>query len=232
MTRKLVMVFVAILVFAAATMAFPSTVMAYEAWGWVQIREDLIDGDGAEFVKPIPGLGPYEFTGATEKEAVILAADWVAYHMVWVADPFPPGDVFTSSDQQYAEITPGVEDSGTGDCEDFAILLCALLRFHTQGGIPADRVWVQAGIIVLADGWTEDKPPIAGHALVAYKSDDGIFSIEPQWGGILYRGCKPAILNEYWPPPYHAYFAGESNTLCFNDVWVKGGGFWLAGPRN
>jgi len=229
MKTKLVIV----LVFTAVLVASLSdSVMAYEAWGWDQIREDLIDGDGAEFVKPIPGLGPNEFSATTEMEAVLLASEWVMAHMTWVADPFPPGDVWTASDQQYAEIMASPNQIGTGDCEDFAILLCALLRFHTQGGIPADRVWVKAGIIVLADGWTEDKPPIAGHALVAYKSDRGIYSVEPQWGMIAYRGCKPAILQEYWPPPYHAYFAGESNTLCFNDAWVRGGGFWLAGPRN
>jgi len=209
-----------------------SLVSAYEAWGWSQIRADLIDGDGSEFIKPIPGWGPNVFTGSTEMDAVLAAAEWVAEHMVWVADPDPPGDVWTASDQQYAKIIAG-GGVGEGDCEDFSILLCAILRFHTQGGIPADRVWVQAGLIVLADGWTEEKPPVFGHALVIYKAvKGGVYYVEPQWDGVAYRGCKPSILNKYWDPPTHAYFAGESATLRFNDVWVKGGGFWLAGPRN
>lgn len=115
-------------------------VSADEYWGWEVIRPALLDGEGAEFVKPIPGLPSEPFYAATEMEAVQAAANWVAYQISYEPDPDPPGDVWTSSDQQYAEITPGVGGSGTGDCEDYSILLCALLRFHTQGGIPASRV--------------------------------------------------------------------------------------------
>lgn len=223
MVRKLV---VALVLLAVVAVFLPAPVKAYEAWGWEIIREDLIDGDGVEFIKPIPGLGPNAFSGATEMEAVQMAADWVAYHMQWVADPYPPGDVWTSSDQQYAEITPGAPGSGTGDCEDFSILLCALLRFHTQGGIPAERVWVQAGIIVVPE---EDKPPVFGHAYIVYKTEKrGIFYIEPQWGGFPYRGSFPTILHWYFRRPPNT---GESAMLRFNDEWVRGGGFWLAGPR-
>jgi hypothetical protein len=49
--------------------------MAYEASGWNEIRGDLIDGNGAEFIVPISGLSAYEFTATTELEAVQLAAD-------------------------------------------------------------------------------------------------------------------------------------------------------------
>jgi hypothetical protein len=147
--------------------------------------------------------------------------------MLWEADPYPPGDVWASSDQQYAEITPGIQGSGTGDCEDFSILLCALLRFHTQGGIPADRVWVQAGIIAVPE---EESPPVFGHAVVVYKAEKrGVFYIKPQFGGYPYRGSLPSMYHWYTHPS--AYMAGESAMLRFNDLWVKGGGFWLAGPR-
>lgn len=200
--------------------------VAYEAYGWSEIRMDLWDGAAEEYVKPIPGLKANEFYAETEWEAVMAAANWVAYHMAYESDPYPPGEVWTSSDQQYEEIAPGSQGSGTGDCEDFAILLCALLRFHTQGGIPASRVWVQAGIIVVPD---EDKPPVFGHAYVVYKTDRGIFYIEPQWGGFPYRGSPPSILHWYYNKPP---MTGESATLRFNDGWVKGGGPWLAGPRN
>jgi transglutaminase-like putative cysteine protease len=227
MKRKLCIVFI----ISATTLLLlmPNQVIAYEAWGWDEIRDDLIDGDGAEFIKPIPGLDPYAFSGATEMEAVLEAANFVAYHMVWVADPDPPGDVWIASDQQFAKITVGVENSGEGDCEDFAILLCALLRFHTQGGIPAERVWVQAGIITcppaLPPPYGAEPPPVFGHALVIYKAERrGIFYIEPQYGGYPYRGCFPSLGRM-------PYFAGESAMLLFNDEWVKGGGFWLAGPR-
>lgn len=74
----------------------------------------------------------------------------------------------------------------------------------------------------------EERPPIAGHAYVVYKSDRGIFYIEPQWGDYPYRGSYPSILHWYFrPPPY----AGENAMLRFNDEWVKGGGPYLAGPR-
>ena len=216
-----------VLVFAAVVvLTLSNSVMAYEAWGWDEIRDDLIDGDGAEFIVEIGALGPDAFTGATEMEAVLAAADYVAAHMVYVSDPSPPGDVWESSDRLYQEIVDnGV---GTGDCEDFSILLCALLRFHTYGGIPADRVWVQAGMIAVppATPYGAPPPPIFGHAIVVYKAErGGIFYIEPQWGGIPYRGCLPSLINM-------PYFAGESAMLRFNDEWVKGGGFWLAGPRN
>ena len=209
-------------------LGFQSTlVFAYEAWGWDIIREDLIDGAGDEYVVPIPGWTAFEFTGNTEMEAVQIAANWVAYHMGYVSDPYPPGDVWTASDQQFEEIVEGVADSGTGDCEDFAILLCAILRFHTQGGIPADRVWVQGGIVTVP---RSSAPPLVGHAYVVYKAERrGIFYIEPQWEGAWpYRGAYPSIYRYVEiPPPY----AGESAMLRFNDEWVKGGGFWLAGKR-
>jgi hypothetical protein len=222
MARRSGFVILGLLVFGV----LPSAVaVAYEAWGWGEIRPALVDGDGAEFIVPIHGWGPNEFTGATEMEAVQAAANWVASHMVYVSDPDPPGDVWTASDQQYEEIV--MYGFGSGDCEDFSILLCALLRFHTQGGIPADRVWVQGGVIAVPG--QELRPPVFGHAYVVYKAPKrGIFYIEPQWGGLPYRGAFPSILHWYFTPPPQT---GESAMLRFNDVWVKGGGFWLAGRR-
>ena len=139
--------------------------------------------------------------------------------MRYEPDPIPPGDVWTSSDQQFDEITPGVPGSGTGDCEDFSTLLCALMMFSI--GVPADRAWVQAGIIVVPE---EEKPPIVGHAYVVYKAERRvIFYIEPQWVGLPYRGSYSSILHWYFKrPPY----TGESAMLRFNDEWVRGGGFW------
>jgi hypothetical protein len=204
----------------------------------------LIDGAGDEFVVNT-GYSD-DFAGVTEFEKVLEAANWVAYHMRYEFDP--PGDVWTSSYQQFEEIKTGIgaadlnkdeviDDSdklldglyaGTGDCEDFAILLCALMRFNLE--VPADRVWVQAGI--LAVPVEEQKPPIFGHAYVVYKAEHkaehrGIFYIEPQWGGDPYRGSFPSINHGNMRPPV----TGESAMLRFNDEWVKGGGFWLAGPR-
>jgi len=213
--KKLILFLVVVVALTVPT----SIAYADEYWGWDAIRPALLDGDGAEFI--VDDTYP-EFTGATEFEKVLAAANWVAYHMTYVSDPDPPGDVWTSSDQQFDEIISG---SGTGDCEDFSILLCALMRFSI--GVPANRVWVQAGIVAVPV--QEQKPPLVGHAYVVYKAERrGIFYIEPQWGGIPYRGSYPSILHWYFKRPPQT---GESAMLRFNDQWVRGGGFYLAGPR-
>lgn len=211
---------VSLLLGALMISILPSFALADEYEGWDEIRDALIDGDGAEFIVD----ADYPTFLGNEFEQVLAAANWVAFHMKYEADPDPPGDVWMSSDQQFAEITQGTPQSGTGDCEDFAILLCALARFAV--GVPANRIWVQAGLLIVHE---VAPPPIVGHAYVVYKAERrGIFYIEPQWGGIPYRGSRPSILHWYYhKPPY----AGDSATLRFNDEWVKGGGFWLAGPR-
>ncbi|MBE9591839.1 MAG: transglutaminase domain-containing protein [Proteobacteria bacterium] len=192
-----------------------STAIAHDYVGWGEIRPALIDGVGDEFV--VDATYDVDFGAGTEFDKVLAAANWVASNMVYAYDPVPPGDVWTSSDQSFEELT--------GDCEDFAILLCALMRFNLE--VPANRVWVQAGRLV--DPGEEEKPPIFGHAVVAYKAErGGIFYIEPQWGGYPYRGSFPSISHWYYKRPP---VTGESAMLRFNDDWVKGGGWWLAGPR-
>ena len=65
---------VAFLISAAVlVLLLPNRVMAYQAWGWDEIRADLIDGDGAEFIIEIEPLDEYAFTGVTEMEAVLAA---------------------------------------------------------------------------------------------------------------------------------------------------------------
>ena len=199
-----------------------SFVLAHDYSGWDEIRPCLKDGDGAEFV--VDTDYDIEFPGATEFDQVLAAANWVADNMTYEDDPDDPGDVWTDSDQQFAEITNG---GGTGDCEDFAILLCALMRFVID--VPANRVWVQGGLISAPNVAPEVTPPIFGHAYVVYKAERrGIFYIEPQWGGYPYRGSFPSVTFFDNTPPV---LAGESAMLRFNDEWVKGGGFWLAGPK-
>ena len=203
-------------------MLLSSTATADDYAGWGEIRPALIDGAGDEFV--VEGSYDAELTGETEFDRVLSAANWVAFHMQYEFDPDLPGDVWTPSNDQFAEITPGVKGSGTGDCEDFAILLCALMRFNV--GVPANRAWVQGGILVVPG--EEERPPIFRHAYVVYKAErGGIFYIEPQLGGYPYRGSFPSITHWHTRPPR----TGESATLRFNDDWVKGGGQWLAGPR-
>ncbi|MBC7344844.1 MAG: transglutaminase domain-containing protein, partial [Clostridia bacterium] len=120
------------------------TALAYEAWGWEEIRACLLDGAGEEFIVPVAWTPP----PGSELEQVVAAANYVASLLTWTPDPVPPGDVWTAADQI----------GTTGDCEEFAILLCSLMRFSI--GIPPSRVWVQGGLI--ADPWAapEYTPPI------------------------------------------------------------------------
>jgi transglutaminase-like putative cysteine protease len=196
MKRKLGLAFV---LAVTVVMLLSSTAVADDYEGWdEEIRPALIDGYGDEFVKPIPGLDSGEFSAATEWEAVKEAATWLSGNMVYEADI---GEVWTSSDWQYAE------NPRKGDCEDYAILLTALLRFHTQEGIPANRVWVSGNLVTVPGAGV-----VAAHAWVGYKLErGGMAYIEPRTGK-LYRGRPKGM-------------------LTFNDEWVKGGGFWLAGPR-
>ena len=202
-----------------------SVVLATNYEGLEEIRAALNDGDGAELV--VDTFYEVEFSGDTEFEKVLDAANWVAYHMTYVSDSNPPGDIWTSSDEQFDEITIGIEGSGTGDCEDFSILLCALMRFVID--VPAKRVWVQSGIVTTPGLAPKITPPIVGHAYIAYKAKKGgIFYIEPQWGGYPYRGSYPSVtFFDNTPPMY----AGESAQLRFNDEWVKGGGDYLHNPN-
>lgn len=220
----------------ASIILLPSFVLANDYVGLEEIRTALKDGDGAEFVVDTDYLDEFgqdlEFPGDTEFDKVLAAADWVAYYMTYESDPDLPGDVWTPSDDQFDEISIGYEGSGTGDCEDIAILLCALMRFVI--GVPANRVWVQAGIITYPSLAPEDTPPIIGHAYLVYKAKKrGIFYIEPQMGGYPYnpyRGSFPSITHWYFTPPV-LKGAGESAQLRFNDEWVKGGGDYLHNPK-
>ena len=217
-------------ILVASMILLSSFVLADDFEGWDEIRPALKDGDGAEFV--VDTDYDIEFTGAgpNEFDQVLAAANWVAFNMTYVSDPDPPGDVWTASDQQFAEIDPINEIKGTGDCEDFSILLCALMRFVV--GVPANRVWVQGGLVSVPGVAPETTPPIFGHAYVVYKAEKrGIFYIEPQLGGHPYRGSFPSIAHWHATPPVEWFVAGESAMLRFNDEWVKGGGPYLAGPK-
>jgi hypothetical protein len=195
--------------------------LAYQAKGWDEIRPALIDGNGSEFIVPVSWTPP----AGSELEQVLAAADYVANRLTWTPDPPEYGDVWTSADSI----------GTTGDCEEFAILLCSLMRFSI--GIPADRVWVQGGLITdppsnaVAHNYEDSTqvPPIFGHAYVVYKDNRGTWYIEPQYGAYRYRGTLTQLYAQMGITP--PYIMGESALLRFNDQWVRGGGFWLSGPR-
>lgn len=189
-------VLVCLMAFVLLILASP--VFAHDYSGWETIRPLLKDGGGDEFVKGV-GLPLNYFTGATELEAVQSAVNWIAVNYKYVPDV---GEVWTSSDQMYGRLV--------GDCEDWAILLVALLRFHTQYNghpITANKVWVTVSLVTQPGVGV-----VAAHASVGYKLDKGgTIHIEPG-SSELYRGRPIGMLS-------------------FNDVWVKGGGPYLAGPE-
>ena len=194
--RKIVVLTVIVM----SIMLLGNLVMAEDFEGWDVIRPLLKDSDGEEFIVSIPDLDPDEFSEETELEAVLAAVDWVAGKYNYMPDD---GEVWTSSDQMYTRLE--------GDCEDWAILLTALLRFHTQYNdgqtIGPDKVWVAINLVT-----EPGVGVVAAHAWVGYRLDKGgKIHIEPRLTG-LYRGRPNGMLN-------------------FNDEWVKGGGFWLAGPK-
>lgn len=168
------------------------TAFGYQACGWDEIRACLLDGAGEEFIVPVPGAP--SFTG-DELTRVVEAADYVADSLTWTPDPEECGDQWTAADQI----------GSTGDCEEFAILLCSLMRFSI--GVPANRVWVSVNLITQPGAGI-----VAAHAWVGYKLEKGgLVYIEPQIA-TFYRGRPQGMLN-------------------FNDAWVRGGGPYLAGPR-
>jgi len=62
--------------------------------------------------------------------------EWVVNHISYRYDT----DVYGIAD--YWQLPAETLDLGTGDCEDFAILLCTLLRAY---GVPSDQVYVACG---------------------------------------------------------------------------------------
>lgn len=74
---------------------------------------------------------------------------WVATHITYESDPSVHGQ------KEYWQLPSETLSLGTGDCEDFAILLCTLYRAY---GIPADEVYVGGGFPI--------DPKESGHAFL------------------------------------------------------------------
>jgi len=87
----------------------------------------MLDGKGDEFIV----FGTYDLadtSGTTELQMVISATHWVHGYITYKADVV---ETWWSSDQVY-------DNSIDDDCEEYAILLCAIIRFKI--GVPAGRV--------------------------------------------------------------------------------------------
>jgi predicted transglutaminase-like cysteine proteinase len=97
--------------------------------------------------------------------------DWVSSYISYTSDQDVHGV------DEYWQLPAETIELRTGDCEDFAILLCSLLRAY---GVPSDQVYV-------ALGFGEDQTH--GHAYLIEKWYQGIWRItEPQagaWAGVF-----------------------------------------------
>lgn len=84
-------------------------------------------------LKGILGDPPYQ----PSREGFDLIRDWVAYNIDYVSDEEQWGEA------DYWQTPEETLTLRTGDCEDFAILLCTLLRAY---GIDENQVYVALGV--------------------------------------------------------------------------------------
>lgn len=115
--------------------------------------------------------------------------DWVSSHISYCSDQEVHGV------SEYWQLPNETLQRGTGDCEDFAILLCSLLRAY---GVPSDQLYV-------AIGYSADKT--SGHAYLAEKWYKGIWEVieseAPALTGILLSDWLTSVSYE--------------TAYCFND---------------
>jgi len=115
--------------------------------------------------------------------------DWASWHISYQFDQDMHGV------NEYWQLPAETLELRTGDCEDFAILLCSLLRAY---GVPPDEVYV-------ACGFGEDK--VHGHAYLVEKWYKDIWRIiEPQ------AGAWTGVFIYDW-----ATSASYEEVCCFND---------------
>jgi predicted transglutaminase-like cysteine proteinase len=119
--------------------------------------------------------------------------EWVCWHVSYHYDQ----DVHGVS--EYWQFPAETLELGTGDCEDFAILLCTLLRAY---GVPADEVYVIGGYSPEGE---------YGHAFLYEHWYKGIWrAIEPQYDPLIdvltFEIIGPANLGTY-----------TKEVWCFND---------------
>jgi len=114
--------------------------------------------------------------------------EWVSTHVNYVYDQSVHGT------NEYWQLPAETLSLGTGDCEDFAILLCTLLRAY---GVPSDQVYVACAYSEGAEH---------GHAFLFERWYKGIWrAIEPQegvWGVFVWGDIDASEYDRFY---------------CFND---------------
>jgi len=114
--------------------------------------------------------------------------EWVSTHVSYVYDQSVHGT------SEYWQLPAETLNLGTGDCEDFAILLCTLLRAY---GVPSDQVYV---VCAYSEGAEH------GHAFLFERWYKGIWrAIEPQAGV-----WHVFAIGDIDPSEYDRFY-------CFND---------------
>jgi len=186
--------------------------------GWAAFKEALADGKGDEFIQRLPGMKPNEFMAASELEAVLKAARWVAQR----TRPRPPvpglGIVCGPAKTMYDEMMTSVTLQGVAPADSLnqAILLASLLRFHTNLGLPPERVFV----FVAVRGATPQQAQLL-RAWVVYKEMPAQrwWYLATTYGDQAYTGQPPKELSD--KPPQ---LPEGSSYVLFNDQMVKGKG--------
>ena len=100
-------------------------------------------------IRPVPTM----FNVDTELEALFKIYRYLDERFVYVNDD--ENHYWTSSDTMFERMS--------GDCEDWAMLFVALLRFSTTKPISSDRIWLVCSL----------EPKFGGHAWVLYHTKDG-----------------------------------------------------------
>ena len=142
----LTLIVLILLIGSQAPLAFADTPMVY--MGKEAIREALTEGtlnprddEGSEFVHEIQWENtPY--TGGVTFDRVIQAFRAVRNYI-----GYQPDEVTYGVEEAWAN-TEMTLTQGVGDCEDKAILLASLIKFHTYEFDPAkDKVYVVIGFV-------------------------------------------------------------------------------------
>ncbi|MBA7616246.1 hypothetical protein ES703_23542 [subsurface metagenome] len=138
---------------------------------------------------------------------------WVATNINYVHDDASHGE------NEYWQLPAETLSLGTGDCEDYAILLCTLLRAY---GVPADEVYVGCG------AFPEYSTPNHGF-LFEHCSEGKWNALEPQqgvWTTFWWGDIDTSVYDKFWSFNDQEYFSGKPALLSGEYEFEVGYSFW------